>query len=700
MSGLGISHIMLVEDSPTQATRMRYVLEAEGWRVTWVMSPQEAFVKLAEDKPDLVLLDFYLPGMRGDEVCRRIRRNIDTRNLPVVMLTSEDTSDAELRGLDSGADDFIAKSVDPELLIARLRNFLGRVSKQSEILTDAVASFRSPRLLAIDDSRTFLARLRIELESEGYEVETTDDPQHGVDRISKGGFDGVLVDLMMPRMDGFEVCRHIDVLRKQMEAPPVTVILTGRESKEDQTRALEAGADDFIGKSSDVSVLKGRIRALLRRKFFELENRRILDELRQKELVAVRERAAKEAAEARASLVEELEKTAAELRRSESALQQANEAKDRFLAVLSHELRTPLTPVLATVSMRQDDARLPQELRDELSMIKRNVELEARLIDDLLDLTRITSGKLEIRCAAVDMRGLVEHAMAICQAPDASAAAPISFEFEAKDRFAWGDASRLTQIVWNLLRNAVKFTPVDGRIEVRCFNEGGEDGEIVVEVKDTGIGIEPELLPEIFNAFEQGGRKVTREYGGLGLGLAISEAIAEAHEGKLTAQSAGKNHGATFRLALPVYRGDQIAEAGTAGSERFEQSDNKGKVSAEGLRILLVEDHGDTAKALTMLLKRRGHTVNAVDTVGEAGKVAGEGEFDLLISDLSLPDGTGYEVFEKVMEQQKIPAIALSGFGMEEDVQRSKSAGFVDHLTKPVSIAALAAAIERLFPVR
>ncbi len=679
---------------------MIYILEQEGWKVSWAPTAEDAFKQLRDKEPDLVLLDFYLPGMRGDEVCRRIRMNIDSRNLPIIMLTAEGANETELRGLDSGADDFVVKSADPDVLLLRIRTLLQKVRKQSDILASPEESFRSARLLAIDDSVTFLERLRPELENEGYEVECSYDGPEGLERIAKEPFDGVIIDLVMPGLDGIEVCRRIAELRKHLESPLVTVMLTGRESKEDLSRALEAGADDFIGKSGDISVLKGRIRALLRRKFFEEENRKIIQELRAKEFEAIRERAAKEAAEARAALAEELQKTTEELKRSQEELRQANKAKDQFLAILSHELRTPLTPVLAVVADREADSDIPAELREDLAMIRRNIELEARLIDDLLDLTRIARGKLEIRCAVTDMRQIVEHALEICApAPDASGPI-IRSGFEATQCMVWGDSSRLSQVLWNLLRNAIKFTPESGKITVKAFNEEAPDDfsqkYLVVEVTDTGVGIEAEMLSRIFNAFEQGGKQVTRQFGGLGLGLAISKAIAEMHHGTLTAHSAGKGKGATFRLSLPVTRAPKVNDL-VLPTCAPKSTIPLGAAEMRPLHILLVEDHADTSAALQRLLVRRGHRVTAASSVAAAAEIAAADEsINLLISDWGLPDGTGRDVVQEVAKTRPIPSIALSGFGMEEDIRKSSEAGFSAHLTKPVDINTLDSAITDL----
>ncbi|WP_075089121.1 ATP-binding response regulator [Verrucomicrobium spinosum] len=388
------SHIVLVEDSASQALKLISLLEAEGWLVTWVSTAEEAFITLRDKRPDLVLLDYYLRHA-GDEVCRRIRMHVDSRSLPIVILTAQE--DKELQGLDSGADDFILKSGNPEYLLLRVRTLLQKARPEGRIFAGGDTGFRTARLLAIDDSPTFLEHLRGELEREGYKVDTALDPLTSLDLVRKNKYDGVIIDLLMPKMDGFEVCRRINELRHQLEVPLITIVLTGAESRDNLFRALEAGADDFVGKSGDYAILKGRIRALLRRKFYEEENSRILHEFRARELEAARERVAKEAAEARAALVEELQQREEELRSSREELKRANEAKDQFLAVLSHELRTPLSPVLAVVAEWCDRPQVPEELRRDLQMVKRNIDLEARLIDDLLDLTRIIKGKMEMR---------------------------------------------------------------------------------------------------------------------------------------------------------------------------------------------------------------------------------------------------------------------------------------------------------------
>jgi two-component system CheB/CheR fusion protein len=414
---------------------------------------------------------------------------------------------------------------------------------------------------------------------------------------------------------------------------------------------------------------------------------------RRREEVALRRREEQLRA-AMAADVTEAKRVKTELLQAKEAAEAANRAKDRFLAALSHELRTPLTPVLARVSNLEGEAGLDGKLRRELAVIRRNIELEARLIDDLLDVTRIARGKLELRCGTGDLRAFLEHALETCRSRGLEAKRlRLNVELAPVEHRVLADGPRLTQVFWNLLENAVKFTPRGGRIDVRSRHEDG--GLLAVEVADTGIGIEPELLPRIFDAFEQGQR--SQRYGGLGLGLAISKSIVEMHGGTLTAASAGTDRGATFTVRLPRAPAGAPAAAPGPPVAPAAMEPAPGPAAEYPLRLLLVEDHADTAEAMADLLRDRGHEVTVArcvtDALARAGASGATGGFDLVVSDLGLPDGSGLELMRELAGLYGLPGIALSGYGTEEDVRRSLEAGFARHLTKPVNIHALEAAI-------
>jgi signal transduction histidine kinase len=398
------------------------------------------------------------------------------------------------------------------------------------------------------------------------------------------------------------------------------------------------------------------------------------------------------------SLTDELEKhTRAEMRLSELShneqlaraevreLREANLAKDHILAVLSHELRTPLQPVLSSASALLRDPRMPPDLLEDVRTIQRNVQLEARLIDDLLDVTRIVNGKLALEKSIINIDSVIARAVEICEPDVIQKRQTLSLKLQAQRRWVHGDPGRLQQVLWNLIKNAVKFTPSGGSVEIATADEAG--GQLIVRVIDTGVGIEADATSRIFNAFEQGSPAVTQRYGGLGLGLAICKVLSEAHGGTLTAHSDGPGRGAVFTLTLPT--ADPPQEA--ASRSRAVRS----AVPVAPMRILLVEDDHDTAKVLTMLLESIGHDVTTAHDCATGLAALDEAAFDLLISDLGLPDGSGHELMTR-HKSKGIKAIALTGYGSEADIQASLAAGFDCHLTKPVTLDQLVQAMRRL----
>jgi PAS domain S-box-containing protein len=374
-----------------------------------------------------------------------------------------------------------------------------------------------------------------------------------------------------------------------------------------------------------------------------------------------------------------------ELRLARDVAEKANLAKDAFLAALSHELRTPLTPVLMAVVALEETPGLPDYLRKDLTMIRRNVELEARLIDDLLDLTRIAKGKLELRLEPMDLHVVIGRAVEICRSDLAAGRQHFEFHLEAVETVTMGDAVRLEQALWNLIRNAIKFTPAGGRVTIRTGNDARRN--VWVEVRDTGIGFDPKDSHKLFDAFEQGGRHITRQFGGLGLGLAIGSAILVAHGGTIRAESPGHNLGATFTLALPLSLPVAIPAALAPPVALVAKK-------TRHLRILLVEDHKDTRKVLQLYLLAAKNEVTAAENAQQALEFAASQEFDVVVSDLGLPDeGGGFAMMRRLRDRHGLKGIAVSGYGMEEDVARSHAAGFSHHLTKPLNLGKLTALI-------
>jgi len=373
-----------------------------------------------------------------------------------------------------------------------------------------------------------------------------------------------------------------------------------------------------------------------------------------------------------------------ELQQQKSVVETANRTKDHFLAMLSHELRTPLTPVISALDSLETEPTQTEDAKASLAMIRRNIELETQLIDDLLDFTRIARDKMQLRFASIDAHQAVSNVVEICRAEARSKRLQVHVNLRANQHHVTADSAKFQQIIWNLLKNAIKFTPEGGDITISSDNPS--ESVFTVSVHDTGIGLEPEVMQRIFDPFEQGNRSFEHRVGGLGLGLASSKSLAQAHGGTLTAQSDGSNRGSTFTLSMQALpQGEAVSAVSKAVTD----------ATRRALKILLVDDHHDTCAALEKLLARRGYLVAISHDVRSAMEAAARNEFDLLISDIALPDGTGMDLMMQLRAVANVPGIAISGFGNNGDIERSLQAGFSEHLTKPIRLENLEAAIER-----
>jgi CheY-like chemotaxis protein len=318
-------------------------------------------------------------------------------------------------------------------------------------------------------------------------------------------------------------------------------------------------------------------------------------------------------------------------------------------------------------------------------MVRRNIELETRLIEDLLDLTRVTSGKLQLHIRPAYVHELLRHVLAACARDISARKLDVRLLPDATNDLVAADASRLQQVFWNVLRNAIKYTPEGGRIRIQTTST--PDGQLRVDIEDSGMGIPAETLPRIFDAFEQGDEAMARRSGGLGLGLAIAKAVMELHGGQIWAESKGAGLGSRFSVQLPLAPVQASVDATAPRGEL-----RKGT----GAKVLLVEDHPDTARVLARLLSQFGYTVKSAHTVRTAMNLADAERFDVVVSDIGLPDATGYELMQSVRQRHGLPGIAISGYGMESDIAKSREAGFADHLVKPINLPHLHAVIQRL----
>ncbi len=536
--------ILLVEDSPTQAERLKTLIAADDLEIVHVPSAEEALQQLQECGTDLVLLDFHLPGMNGDEFCREIRMNVNTRAVPVLMLTVEGSDAAEMRGLESGADGYLAKSADPDVLQVRIRSLLRRSEGSAAILDDDKL-FGRARVLALDDSPTYLHRLAYELAAEHYSVETSLNPADALGRLREASYDCVLLDFELPGMDGAEVCRRIREMKRESEPELVIVMLTSHDDKEHMSLGFNAGIDDYIAKSSDLAVIKARIRALLRRKFLVEENRRILNELRDKELQAVRARAEREAAELRATLADRLAAANRDLESANRKLDAANKELEQFAHSAAHDLQEPLRMVgiFSQLLKAKYETKLDQTADQYIAHCVEGVKRMDNLIKDLLSYARAAASG-DLSTELVDFNLVLDRALQNLHSALGESRAEVFRETLPSLRVA---EIRIQQVFQNLIGNALKYRRPD---EPPCIRVSAkrQEREWLFSVADNGIGIAPQYHDVVFGVFR---RLDNATDSGSGLGLAICQRTIEHHGGRIWVESEG-GHGSNFFFTLPV----------------------------------------------------------------------------------------------------------------------------------------------------
>jgi CheY-like chemotaxis protein/nitrogen-specific signal transduction histidine kinase len=381
-------------------------------------------------------------------------------------------------------------------------------------------------------------------------------------------------------------------------------------------------------------------------------------------------------------------------RSARTEAERANRLRDEFVATLSHELRTPLTAILGWSQILTRNTTDPALMNKGLAVIERNVQSQSRLISDLMDVSRIIAGKLRLELQPLDITSVVEAA--IETQSGAAEAKSIHLRKSLDNRIGRmiGDPARLQQVVWNLVSNAIKFTPVGGHIEISLRPTDG-DAEIVVA--DSGIGIKPEFASHVFQRFAQADGTISRQFGGLGLGLSIVKELVQLHGGTVSARSAGVGKGATFTVRLPILTADtstgpaQPADEATSAAEQD-------TLRLNGLRILIVEDESDAREFVQRVLEERGALVRAAATGAEALEIFPADRPDVLVSDIGLPEMDGYELIRRIRTRRSaeggtVPAIALTAFAGAEDKTRALRAGYQAHVAKPIEPSELVAVV-------
>ncbi|AVM73410.1 response regulator [Magnetospirillum gryphiswaldense] len=552
--------ILVVEDSATQAMRLQHVLETEGFTTVCCYSGEEALDQMNRVLPDLIIVDYHLPGIQGDELCRQIHMNLTTRSIPILILTADETQATELHGLESGADDFVSKSEETDILLLRVHNLLRKSRHDTTVLDVARSLFRRARVLIVDDSPTYRQSLTEELRDEGCEVTQVPGAREGLQALADDDFDCVMVDMVMPEMDGVAFCKALGERNRDGDAPLVVLMLSAYENKENVARALEAGADDFIGKSTEMSVLRARLRALLRRKFLSEQNQRIVEEFRLREMEALRAKAEKDAAEARAALAEglaranrDLEEANQKLRETQVHLIQSEKMASlgQLVAGIAHEINNPLSFALSNVfsvegwlaSVAEADA-LPADLaakitksRSRMTDTAQGLERVRELVVKLRTFSRLDEGEFN----TIDVREAMESVLLFLRHKMTGRIEVVRDYASVNDLACYG--GQLNQVLMNIVANAVDAIEDQGIITVRT---GVEGDMFAISVQDSGSGIPKENMERIFDPFF-----TTKPVGqGTGLGLAISYKIVQAHRGRIEVASE-LGQGTEFRVLIP-----------------------------------------------------------------------------------------------------------------------------------------------------
>jgi signal transduction histidine kinase len=518
-------------------------------------------------------------------------------------------------------------------------------------------------VLVVDDNDAGRYNKSRILRQAGFDVAEAETGAAGLRLVAERMPRLVLLDVRLPDIDGWEVCRQIksaadtaSVLVLQMSATFV--------SQADTARALEGGADACLTEPIEPPVLLATVRALLRVRQAE-------DALRE---ALAREQAARAAAET------------------------ANRTKDEFLATLSHELRSPLNAILTWTSLLRSGQLDPARTVRALETIDRNTRLQAKLVDDLLDVSRIISGKMRLDLTLVELSAIVEAALDTLRPAAEAKAIHVEAHVDRTLGPVSGDASRLQQVIWNLLSNAVKFTPKGGRVDIRVE---GVSSLARITVSDTGQGVDPAFLPHIFERFKQADASSTRAEGGLGLGLAIVRHLVELHGGTVEVHSPGLGMGTTFTVQLPLPAVRMVMSRGESGEALKARLPGGSLPTLAGIDVLVVDDEDDAREALAAVLEQAGASVRAASSVNEAIALVAGHRPDVIVSDIAMPHEDGYALMRRLpdtrpVSEARVPTIALTAFGSAEDERRILAAGYRACLTKPIEAAELVTAVGAL----
>lgn len=721
-------NILMVDDSPTNLLALESILQAPDRNLVSTSSGDGALRYLLDHEVAVILMDVYMPELDGLETAELIRGRDRSRNIPIIFLTADSTGGRHLsRGYSLGAVDYIVKPIEPDILRSKVAVFVELFKKTQEIKRQA--QLLQEKNLELENAN--LARLGMLIDL-GQELTAEHDPWRVLENFCRSARQIVEAQesgVGVINGDGktlryfFRCGANVDEASVK-EVPKVARRALQHMITERRPLRLN-DSDDLLrtkGKTAELvhsflgaPILSGSkvagwlylINKVNAEDFSEADER-LAATLATQVAVAYENamlysNAQRHASELQLEIAErkQAEEERAQLLVREQAAraeaEQANRTKDEFLATLSHELRTPLSAILGWSHLVRSGKLDEPQMSRAFETIERNARSQSQLIDDLLDVSRIITGKLQIDPRPVDLVGVIEASIdAVRPALEAKA---IKFETTrtSEDCLVLGDQNRLQQIFWNLFTNAIKFTPEEGHVRVGITRV---DSAVRVSVSDTGVGITREFLPYIFDRFRQADGSTTRVHGGLGLGLSIVKHLVQLHHGSVEVESHGKDQGSTFTVALPLASAasalapETLADAEPDG-DRLPAGLSK---VLEGLRILVVDDEVDSRDLVSAILTRCGGEVNCCESATDALKAIQEWKPDLLVSDIGMPIEDGYSLVKKMRKlrskrARQTPAVALTAYVTQEDLQRALASGFQMHVAKPIDPKALVLSI-------
>ncbi|MEH2037723.1 hybrid sensor histidine kinase/response regulator [Nostoc sp.] len=644
--------ILHVDDNEANRYVVNRILQNAGFSVVEAATGTTGLEAVANFQPDLVILDVQLPDISGFEVCRQIKANPETAFIPVLHLSASFVqSQDKAEGLDSGADAYLAQPVEPIELLATVRSLL-RIRRAEEAALSSAREWQT----------------------------TFDSMNDGVSLVDR---EGVIMRCNRAMMQLF--CKpsheilgyaHHELMGAKLGIGDGTCFRRAKATHRRQILEFQS-QERWFAKTID-PVLDGD--GTLTGAVFILSD---ITERKQAEALLKEQN-------------DRLNQLMISLQQQTEQAQQANRIKDEFLAVLSHELRSPLNPILGWVRILQKSHQDAAKTQYALETIERNAKLQAQLIEDLLDVSRILQGKLSLNTVPVGLNFTIKAALETVRLAAEAKSIQIQTIFEPNVGPVLGDSGRLQQVVWNLLSNAIKFTSQGGQVEVRLETIEDEVDTHSAEytqitVSDTGRGISRDFLPYVFDYFRQADGTTTRKFGGLGLGLAIVRHLVELHGGTVQADSPGEGQGAVFKVKLPPIAASKLNQVNTADRDRSD-------LNLNGLQTLLVDDDKDSREFIAFVLEQYGAQVTEVDSAHDALNSLMQTKFDLLISDIGMPDMDGYTLIRQIRKQSpdrggEIPAIALTAYAGETDRQQALAAGFQHHISKPIELEVLIQAI-------